>query len=281
MQKCVSIIKNNKKLIEILKHLTLITSCFIILAPVFWIISQSLKSYFDVIAYPPKIFAEIVFKNYIEVFNNKGFLKALQDSLIIALGSTSLGLFLGAPCAYAITRLRFKGSNQISFFMLSTRIMTPIIIIIPLNRLFQFMGLLDNYIGLILAHTFIILGITVWMLRGFIIEVPFSIEEAATIDGCSHFSVFFKIVLPIIAPGLAATAIFSFIFSWNELLMSMILGGSEIRTVPVFMSSEFIGFLSVNWGPMSACGILVAIPMIIFVIIVQRHLVKGIAGAVK
>lgn len=281
MQKCVSIIKNNKKLIEILKHLTLITSCFIILAPVFWIISQSLKSYFDVIAYPPKISAEIVFKNYIEVFNNKGFLKALQNSLIIALGSTSLGLFLGAPCAYAITRLRFKGSNQISFFMLSTRIMTPIIIIIPLNRLFQFMGLLDNYIGLIIAHTFLILGITVWMLRGFIIEVPFSIEEAAMIDGCSHFSVFFKIVLPIIAPGLAATAIFSFIFSWNELLMSMTLGGSEIRTVPVFMSSEFIGFLSVNWGPMSACGILVAIPMIIFVIIVQRHLVKGIAGAVK
>ena len=192
MQKYINI--KNKKLIEALKHLILISTCFIILAPVFWIISQSLKTYSDIIAYPPKIFAKIVFENYTEVFNNKGFLKALQDSLIIALGSTSLGLFLGAPCAYAINRLRFKGSNLISFFMLSTRVMTPIIIIIPLNRLFQFTGLLDKHTGLIFAHTFLILGITVWMLRGFIIEIPFSIEEAAMIDGCSHFSIFFKIV---------------------------------------------------------------------------------------
>lgn len=275
-------IKEHLKSMDVLKHIVMIIICFIALSPIFWIISQSFKSYFDTIAVPPKIFSKIVLDNFIDIFTHGTFLSSLLDSIIVALGSSFLGLILGTPCSYAISRLNFKGSKSIAFFMLITVMVSPIIIIIPLNRLFQLLGLIDTHFGLILAHTFINLGLVVWLLRGFFDDIPISIEEAAKIDGCSTTSVFFKIALPLVAPGLVATLIFCFILSWNELLIALTLSGLGVRTTPVFIISEYVGYLATEWGKMSAAGILVVAPMIVFLLIIQKHFVRGLtAGVVK
>jgi multiple sugar transport system permease protein len=271
-----------RTLIESLKHGAMIFICLIAPFPILRILTQSFKSYFDTIAVPPKIFFKRVLDNFRQVLATPGFLSSIKDSFIMAMGSSPLGFFLGTPCGYSLARLRYRGSNSIGFFLLVTRMVSPIVIIIPLNRVFQILGLIDTHIGLILAHTFINIGLVVWMMRGFFQDIPESLEEAARIDGCSNIQAFYKIALPVTAPGLAATAIFCFLFSWNELMIALPLASLNVRTTPVFIISEFVGYLAVEWGLLSAAGILTVLPMLIFVVAIQKNLVRGLTmGAVK
>jgi multiple sugar transport system permease protein len=271
-----------QKLIEVLKHGVMIFICIIALSPILWIGTQAFKSYFDTIAVPPKIFFTPVLDNFRQVLVKPGFLASIRDSFIMAAGSSVLGLLLGTPCGYALARLRYRGSEGVGFFLLITRMVSPIVIIIPLNRAFQFFGLIDTHAGLILAHTFINIGLVVWMMRGFFQDIPDSLEEAARLDGCSNIQAFYKIALPTTAPGLAATTIFCFLFSWNELMMALTLTSLNVRTSPVFVISEFVGYLAVEWGLLSAAGILIVLPMLIFVVAIQKNLVRGLTmGAVK
>ncbi|NWF54028.1 MAG: carbohydrate ABC transporter permease [Syntrophaceae bacterium] len=271
-----------QKLVEVLKHGAMILICVIALSPILWIGTQAFKSYFDTIAVPPKIFFTPVLDNFRKVLVKPGFLTSIRDSFIMAAGSSILGLLLGTPCGYALARLRYRGSEAVGFFLLITRMVSPIVIIIPLNRAFQFFGLIDTHAGLILAHTFINIGLVVWMMRGFFQDIPDSLEEAARLDGCSNIQAFYKIALPTTAPGLAATTIFCFLFSWNELMMALTLTSLQVRTTPVFIISEFVGYLAVEWGLLSAAGILIVLPMLIFVVAIQKNLVRGLTmGAVK
>jgi multiple sugar transport system permease protein len=274
--------RTRQKLIEVLKHGAMILICVIALSPILWIGTQAFKSYFDTIAVPPKIFFTPVLDNFRKVLVKPGFLTSIRDSFIMAAGSSFLGLLLGTPCGYALARLRYRGSEAVGFFLLITRMVSPIVIIIPLNRAFQFFGLIDTHAGLILAHTFINIGLVVWMMRGFFQDIPDSLEEAARLDGCSNIQAFYKIALPTTAPGLAATTIFCFLFSWNELMMALTLTSLQVRTTPVFIISEFVGYLAVEWGLLSAAGILIVLPMLIFVVAIQKNLVRGLTmGAVK
>lgn len=274
--------RTQQRLIDIVKHTVMIGICLIALFPILWILTQAFKSYFDTIAVPPKIFFKPVLDNFREVLAKPGFLSSLKDSLIMALGSSVLGLILGTPCGYALARLTYRGAGSVGFFLLITRMVSPIVIIIPLNRVFQILGLIDTHAGLILAHTFINIGLVVWMMRGFFQDIPESLEEAARIDGCSNILAFYKIALPITAPGLAATTIFCFLFSWNELMMALTLSSIQVKTSPVFIISEFVGYLAVEWGLLSAAGILTVLPMLIFVVAIQKNLVRGLTmGAVK
>ena len=274
--------KTKRTLFEVLKHSAMTLICLIALLPIIWIITQAVKPYFDTIAVPPKILFKPTLDNFAQVFQKSGFFSALFDSLAVALGSSLLGLLLGTPCGYALARLRFRGSKQIGFFLLITRMVSPIVIIIPLNRLFQYLGLIDSHVGLIIGHTFINIGLVVWMMRGFFMDIPDSLEEAAKLDGCSPTKAFYMIALPTVAPGLAATTIFCFLFSWNELLMALTLTSLKVRTSPVFIISEFVGYLAVEWGLLSAVGILITLPMLIFVVSIQKHLVRGLTmGAMK
>jgi multiple sugar transport system permease protein len=274
--------RTKQTLIEALKHAAMILICIGALSPILWIGTQAFKSYFDTIAVPPKIFFTPVLDNFRQVLAKPGFLASIRDSFIMAAGSSVLGLLLGTPCGYALARLRYRGSEGIGFFLLITRMVSPIVIIIPLNRAFQFFGLIDTHIGLILAHTFINIGLVVWMMRGFFQDIPDSLEEAARLDGCSNIQAFYKIALPTTAPGLAATTIFCFLFSWNELMMALTLTSLQVRTSPVFVISEFVGYLAVEWGLLSAAGILIVLPMLIFVVAIQKNLVRGLTmGAVK
>jgi multiple sugar transport system permease protein len=274
--------RTKQTLIEALKHAAMILICIGALSPILWIGTQAFKSYFDTIAVPPKIFFTPVLDNFRQVLAKPGFLASIRDSFIMAAGSSVLGLLLGTPCGYALARLRYRGSEGIGFFLLITRMVSPIVIIIPLNRAFQFFGLIDTHFGLILAHTFINIGLVVWMMRGFFQDIPDSLEEAARLDGCSNIQAFYKIALPTTAPGLAATTIFCFLFSWNELMMALTLTSLQVRTSPVFVISEFVGYLAVEWGLLSAAGILIVLPMLIFVVAIQKNLVRGLTmGAVK
>ena len=271
-----------QNLIEALKHAGMILICVVALSPILWIGTQAFKSYFDTIAVPPKVFFPPVLDNFREVLVKPGFLTSIRDSFIMAAGSSLLGLLLGTPCGYALARLRYRGSEGVGFFLLITRMVSPIVIIIPLNRAFQFFGLIDTHVGLILAHTFINIGLVVWMMRGFFQDIPDSLEEAARLDGCSNIQAFYKIALPTTAPGLAATTIFCFLFSWNELMMALTLTSLQVRTTPVFIISEFVGYLAVEWGLLSAAGILIVLPMLVFVVAIQKNLVRGLTmGAVK
>jgi multiple sugar transport system permease protein len=274
--------RTRQNLIEALKHAAMILICMGALSPILWIGTQAFKSYFDTIAVPPKIFFTPVLDNFRQVLIKPGFLASIRDSFIMAAGSSILGLLLGTPCGYALARLRYRGSEGVGFFLLITRMVSPIVIIIPLNRAFQFFGLIDTHFGLILAHTFINIGLVVWMMRGFFQDIPDSLEEAARLDGCSNIQAFYKIALPTTAPGLAATTIFCFLFSWNELMMALTLTSLNVRTSPVFVISEFVGYLAVEWGLLSAAGILIVLPMLIFVVAIQKNLVRGLTmGAVK
>ncbi len=274
--------RTKQNLIEFLKHAAMILICAVALSPILWIGTQAFKSYFDTIAVPPKVFFTPVLDNFRQVLVKPGFLASIRDSFIMAAGSSLLGLLLGTPCGYALARLRYRGSEGVGFFLLITRMVSPIVIIIPLNRAFQFFGLIDTHVGLILAHTFINIGLVVWMMRGFFQDIPDSLEEAARLDGCSNIQAFYKVALPTTAPGLAATTIFCFLFSWNELMMALTLTSLQVRTTPVFIISEFVGYLAVEWGLLSAAGILIVLPMLIFVVAIQKNLVRGLTmGAVK
>jgi multiple sugar transport system permease protein len=274
--------RTKQNLIGILKHAAMILICAVALSPILWIGTQAFKSYFDTIAVPPKVFFTPVLDNFRQVLAKPGFLASIRDSFIMAAGSSILGLLLGTPCGYALARLRYRGSEGVGFFLLITRMVSPIVIIIPLNRAFQFFGLIDTHVGLILAHTFINIGLVVWMMRGFFQDIPDSLEEAARLDGCSNIQAFYKVALPTTAPGLAATTIFCFLFSWNELMMALTLTSLQVRTTPVFIISEFVGYLAVEWGLLSAAGILIVLPMLIFVVAIQKNLVRGLTmGAVK
>jgi multiple sugar transport system permease protein len=274
--------RTKQNLIEVLKHAAMILICAVALSPILWIGTQAFKSYFDTIAVPPKVFFTPVLDNFRQVLVKPGFLASIRDSFIMAAGSSILGLLLGTPCGYALARLRYRGSEGVGFFLLITRMVSPIVIIIPLNRAFQFFGLIDTHVGLILAHTFINIGLVVWMMRGFFQDIPDSLEEAARLDGCSNIQAFYKVALPTTAPGLAATTIFCFLFSWNELMMALTLTSLQVRTTPVFIISEFVGYLAVEWGLLSAAGILIVLPMLIFVVAIQKNLVRGLTmGAVK
>lgn len=266
----------------ILKHTILIIIAFMVLFPIAWIVLQSMKSYFDTIAVPPKILFSPVWKNYLDVLGRVGFLSSFRDSLIVALGSVGIALLIGTPFSYVLARFSFRGRDDIAFFVLSTRMMPPIVVIVPFIMIFHTLNLADTHVGLILAHILVNLALVVWMMRGFFSGIPRQIEEAAIVDGCSQMGAFWSVTLPLSVPGLVATALLSFLFSWNEFFFALTLTSLKVKTLPVYMASEFVGYLAVQWGPLSAGGVLAILPMLILIIFIQKHLVRGLTfGALK
>lgn len=264
------------------KYLLLTAYGFLILSPIIWLALQSFKSYFDVIAYPPRFFFSPTLKNYAEVLATEGFIKAFFDSFVVSVASVVLCVVLGAPFGYVLSRYEFKGKVDIAFFILSTRMLPAIVIIVPLLRIYNLLGINDSYVGLILSHILLNLALVVWMARAYFQGVPREIEEAAWMDGASQAKAFFTVVFPVTVPGLAATSILAFLLSWNNLLYGLTLTSFNVKPLPVFMSSGFVGYLSVNWGALSAAGIMAVIPTMIVILLAQKQLVQGLTfGAVQ
>ena len=216
------------------------------IAPIFWMISTALKTGNQAFSAAPTIFFTPTFENFAHVFTGSEFGEALTTSLFTASASTILALVLGAGVAYPLARRPGAVQQQVAFWILSLRILPPIVVIIPLFLLLRSVGLTGTLWSLIILYTYMNLPLTVWLLRGFFADLPIEIEEAAYVDGASKLRTFFGITLPLAAPGVISTALLAFIFAWNEFLFANVLTGASTRTAPVSLT-EYVNPVSIEW----------------------------------
>lgn len=250
------------------------------LFPYIWIFLASLKERVDLITNDPKWIFPPTTINYLEILG-KGFDVYLMNSAIIGFGSTALCVTVGTLAAYGFSRYRIPAGNHLFFYILATRLGPPVAYALPMYLIFDRIGLVNTHWGVILAHATFNLVIVVWMMKSFFDDVPKEVEEAAYLDGCGPFGVFFRIALPMTFPGLITCAIFVLIFSWNELLFALILSGGETRTVTVMIPSLVL-HTGTLWGQVAAASIVQSVPVLVFIFFIQRHLVRGLTfGAVK
>lgn len=274
-------IRISQKIKKVLFIVAVVIIFTIILFPPIVLFITSIKTELDAIAFPPKWIFKPTFSNYINIIDATPFEKYAMNSLIVAALSTGLSLALGSMAAFSLAWFKFKGADNIAFWILSVRMMPPVAAIIPIYIIMKNLKILDTPWCLVITYFTFNLPFVVWMMKGFFEDIPREIPESALIDGCSEFGAFRKIALPLVAPGLAATAILVFIFSWNEFLFALILTGTRAGTLPVGIMA-FMKETGINWGYMTAGGTLALIPVIVFTVIVQKHLVKGLTlGALK
>ncbi|KAB0264653.1 carbohydrate ABC transporter permease [Microvirga brassicacearum] len=249
--------------------------------PILWAFLMSLKTRADALAMPPKWVFTPTFEHYQTVWSDGSLLAYTQNSLIVTLSATAIGLLLGVPAAYMLARMRFRGKRSLLLGILSTRMIPPVAFIVPFFVIFTNLGLKDTYTALIIVYLTIILGFVIWMMRSYILEIPLELEEAARIDGCSQWQTFRFVVLPLCLPGLATSAIFSFIYAWNEFLYAMILTNRHAKTLPLGIYN-WVSYEEVRWGELTAAAVLAMLPVLVFYFFVQRALVRGLTmGAVK
>jgi multiple sugar transport system permease protein len=215
------------------------------------------------------------------VLLERGFLHYIQNSLVIGLVSTLLTLALAVTVAYPLARYALRGDRQLTSWILSLRIIPPIVSVVPLYIIFSRVNLVDQYPGLVIMYTFMNLPLAVWMLRGFFADIPRELEEAALVDGSTPIGSFFRIALPLVAPGLVATGMLALIFCWNEFLFANVLTAARTKTTPVGLT-EYATPVSVLWTQIMAAGTVVVLPVLAIGVFIQRYLVRGLAlGAVK
>jgi multiple sugar transport system permease protein len=250
------------------------------LFPVYWTLVTSLKTIQQMNTMPPLFIFSPTLANYLKILSGDAIL-TFRNSLIISICSVIIGLLVGFPAAYTLARLNFRGKSQANFYILSMRIAPVFAFLIPYYLTFRTFGMLDSFVSMILVYSTITIPFSVWMLESMIADLPQEIEDAALVDGCTPLEVMWHIVAPMLAPGVAATAILAFVFSWNEFFFALILTGEHTRTVPVMLIS-LIGLMGVDWVKMSAAGILAIIPTVILALLAQRYLVRGLTmGAIK
>lgn len=310
----------NRRKVNAGKVLLIILICvitFVYLVPILFVIDTSFKPWNMIKDWPPKIFFKPSIAPYIRIFtartvyppNTKltqeqidqmtwyerivykesneeilrvgDFSSRYVNSLIVTIASTALTILMATFAAYAFSRFKIKGKDDLMFFILSTRMLPAIVVLIPVFLMFRRLGLGDTQLGLIILYTAFNLSFAVWVLKGFIDEIPIEYEEAAMVDGYTRFQTFWKIIVPQAMTGIAATAVFCFIFSWNEFGFSFIMTKSRAQTVPPWLPYQ-MGVLGYDWGAAAAGAFLFIIPALIFTIILRKNLVRGITfGAIR
>jgi len=273
----------NKHIFNVtLIYLALFIGLFFALFPIAWTISTSFKTFKEYYTFPPVWIPHYpTLNNYKYIlFTWTSGLKYLLNSTVIASLNTVLVLLISVPAAYGIARFRI-GYENLSFWILSQRMLPPIAVVIPYFLLFKKLGLIDTYLSLIIVYLPFNIGFAVWLLIGFFEDFPRDVEEAAMIDGCSRLDAILRVVIPIIAPGIVVCAIFCFIFCWNEFMFALILTRQTAKTVTAQLAA-FQSPTKIMWGEMSALVVFAIIPVFILALLVQRYLVRGLAlGAVK
>jgi multiple sugar transport system permease protein len=255
------------------------------LAPIYWLITISLKREIDQFASPPLWFGFApTLGHYSAIFSDDAFGHYFLNSVIVSTMSTLIALALGLPAAYGLVRFPWPRdwARGISFWILSNRMLPPIVTIIPLFLMLRELRLLNSLSGLVLVDVALNLPFVVWMMRGFVEDLPREIEEAAMLDGESRIGVLLRIVLPLVRPGLAATAVFCLIVAWNEFLFALILSQTEsAMTLPVGIASHVTQY-EIQWGAMSAAGVVAMLPVLLFAAAAQRYFVRSLSlGAIK
>jgi multiple sugar transport system permease protein len=252
----------------------------IFLFPIYWLFMISFKTPEEIYAHPPVWWPEsLQLANYAVLFKD-GDVVTIWNSLVIASVSTVAAMIFGTMCAYSIARFR-TGGALFSDWLLSNRMVPPIVIVFPVFLLYVKFGLVDSYAGLILLYTAFNLPYVVWMMRGYIQDIPLELEESALVDGCTRWQVFVRVVWPMARSGLFATAVFTFVFAWNEFIFALVLTRSSVTTFPVQVTHYF-GGQSNFWAKIAAMSVLGTVPIFIAVTLMQRYLVRGMSlGAIK
>ena len=284
------------------------------MVPLAWIFLTSIKSPPDSIAYPPKVLFRPSVEGYCNLFTTQSrqvsdyiarlpppsnacdaaararnmvvvgpsnFVPRFLNSLVIAFGSTALSVLLGLTAAYAFSRFRVPGKDDLLFFILSTRMMPPIAVAIPVYLMYRELGLSDTRLGMILLYTAVNVSLAVWLLKGFIDEIPREYEEAALVDGYTRLQAFRKVVLPQAATGVMATAIFCLIFAWNEYAFAVLLTSGKAQTAPPFIPI-IIGEGGQDWPAVAAGTTLFLVPILVFTVLLRKQLLRGITfGALR
>ena len=294
--------------------LVVVLYALVTVAPLLWIVATSFKSQSDAISYPPKVLFQPTLEGWVDLFTvrtrqspevlatlpppatwwdrlarSHGMVIAgpskvaprFVNSLVVGFGSTFLAVLLGTLAAYGFSRFRVPLADDLLFFILSTRMMPPIAVAIPIYLMYRELGLSDTYMGLILLYTAVNASLSVWLLKGFMDEIPREYEEAALVDGYTRLQAFWKVVLPQAVTGIAATAIFCLIFSWNEYAFALLLTSGNAQTMPPFIPF-IIGEGGQDWPAVAAATTMFLVPMVAFTIILRKHLLRGITfGAVR
>lgn len=254
------------------------------LTPLLWMAETSLKSNREISQDGTLYPHTWTLQNYRSLFSGRQFGSYLTNSIVITSSSVVVSLVIGTLAAYSIARFRlWRGAERwVAVALLTARILPPIVIVVPAYLLMQQLGVLNTRLGLIVIYTAFNVSFVVWMMESFFREIPVDLEEAAMVDGDSRLAAFRRIVLPLAAPGLVATAIFAVIVTYNEFLFALVLTSTpSAETMPVG-AATLIGRINVDWGAMSAAGVIGALPIVCFAVFVQRHLVRGLTmGAVK
>jgi multiple sugar transport system permease protein len=303
-----------KPLAKRLAGFAVVLYAIITMAPLVWIFMTGFKTPPDSISYPPKVVFEPTLEGYVNLFTTRTrqtpeymatlpppttwydelvrsrqmviagpskFGERFINSVIIGFGSTFLSVFLGTLAAYGFSRFKVPLKDDLLFFILSTRMMPPIAVAIPIFLMYRAIGLSDTHVGMILLYTAVNISLAVWLLKGFIDEIPREYEEAAMIDGYTRLQAFIKVVLPQAATGIAATAIFCLIFAWNEYAFAVLLTSGTAQTAPPFIPT-IIGEGGLDWPAVAAGATIFLVPIVAFTVLLRKHLLRGITfGAVR
>jgi multiple sugar transport system permease protein len=251
------------------------------LFPLLWILLTSIKTRPDIFSRIPLFVFAPTLDNYIAVLSRSEFTEGLINSVKTAGLTTLISVLVGPLAAYPLSRLQFRAREQILFWVLSLRMMPTVAIVVPFYLILYYLGLRDTLLGLVMAYLSFSLPFAIWMLVGFVRDLPKELDDAAFIDGCSHWHLLWLVHLPLLRPALAVVAIFTFVFAWNELVLALMLTEVDAKTVPV----AIIGMVqpdNIPWGEIAAGSILTLLPMMIVVFALQRHIVRGLSlGAVR
>jgi len=273
------------KLARLSKYILLCVSVLAAVVPVYWMVTISLKSEVDQFATPPRwLQFSPTLAHYSDAFLTRSFGQYLLTSITVAVLSTICAVTLGTLAAYGLARFRLRArlDQRLSMWILSTRMFPPIVTAVPLFLMMRDLRLLNTLTSLVIVYTALNLPFVVWMMRGFFRELPRELEEAAMVDGDSRLGALVRVILPLVTPGLAATAVFCLIVSWNEFLLALVLTQTDAAmTLPVGIAGRVTQY-EIKWGVMSAAGVVAMIPILVFAMAVQRYLVRGLSlGAVK
>jgi ABC-type glycerol-3-phosphate transport system permease component len=264
---------------RIMKRLVLLgvyIACFIYLSPIFWLLLTAFKSRIDAVAIPPRLFFKPTVQHFHTVFIEKGFLFAIWNSLIVATVSTLFSMLLGTTAAYGIDKFRPKTRDTLLFSFLCTRMVPPVVMVLPIYVIFQTLGWLDTRRAVILMHILGNLGFAVWVISSYLRDLPPRVEEIALLDGHSRAGAFFKIMIPLASPGLFVTGIFCFLFSWNEYLFASILSAFESKTIPVGIPG-LISHHGTYWEQVAAIGVVSMIPAFLIPLLGGKHLTRALS----
>lgn len=275
---------------DIVRHVLIFAVLILFMFPIYWMITTSFKPSADILTHPPKFIFQPTLDHYIYAFQEANFGLYIRNTLLVALGSTAISIVLGVLASYSFARYNV-GSGHLMFFILTTRMMPAIAVIIPYFIIFRDIGRtpigqflhigLDQPGALIVTYTMFNLPFAIWLMFSFFQDIPAELENSARLDGYSRFQVLRRVVLPLAAPGIAVTAIFCLLFSWNEFLFAFLLTREQAATITVGVAG-FWTQQGIQWGPMSAAAVVCVLPMMLFVLFLQRYIVRGLTfGAVR